>query len=292
MMRIVVVSFLLVAVLAVAAHAVSEESRGVVDATEDDLIPVQISFPMIGDYDCTCRSTSLIGEDDHDDDDSNDDEEEEEDDDDDGGGGFFSGSGQTSNSDQLTAFLSDPEFLNREFYMVNINTLREKAVYRDGRATDLTGFEANQLYASYVLPELERIGAYSVFSGQIQMDFQQPTHYASVRVVRYPNSTAFQQIISAPAFRENVQHKEAALEHNFVLACEREPGFVPPAMENPPFPPNATNLPVAMFLVNDYRDYAVYADGDSDPDNTRTGREAADVYAQNGGPIVAAYGDW
>lgn len=195
-----------------------------------------------------------------------------------------------TNLEQVQAFLSDPEFLDKEFYMVNIVGYRDQAVYKDGRDTSLTGYQANEIYGSYVLPELHKIGAEIVVTAEIQWNHGQETPYTALTIVRYPNSTVFSQLYGNPTFEENVVHKEAGLEHNFVLACElQDLPYVPP-MENPPYPANDTNPETAMMNIIDYRQQAVYQEGDADADNTRTGREAYSMYADNAGPIVASYG--
>lgn len=195
-----------------------------------------------------------------------------------------------NNEDQLSAFLIDPEFVDREFYMVNIIRYRDKAVYKDGRETNLTGFEANKVYADHVLPELQRIGAEIVISADIESEFGQDTPYTDLAIIRYPNTTAFQGMINNPTFQEELAHKEAGLELNFVMACEMlDMPYLPP-LENPPFPANETNPVTSMMNIIDYREKALYQEGDADADNNRTGREAYSMYSDNASPIVGSYG--
>ena len=60
------------------------------------------------------------------------------------------------NQDQINGFLEDPEL--GPISMVNLLKYKEKAIYEDGRNTDLTGKEAYQLYAAEVINFVEKYG--------------------------------------------------------------------------------------------------------------------------------------
>ena len=47
--------------------------------------------------------------------------------------------------------------------MVNLLKFKDKAVYEDGRKTDLSGVEAYSIYATEVVNHLEKVGGKTVF---------------------------------------------------------------------------------------------------------------------------------
>ena len=106
-----------------------------------------------------------------------------------------------------------PPAEDRPFFMVNLIRHRERATYRDGRPTDLTGAEADTLYGSLVLPILADIGAMPVFvtgvdRGLIDAD---GAGWDQVAVVRYPSRAAFVDMLERPDFREAAVHKVAGV---------------------------------------------------------------------------------
>lgn len=186
------------------------------------------------------------------------------------------------------------DFADQDFYMLNVIQYRDQAVYKDGRETDLTGVEANDLYLAYVLgTALPSIGAQVVFSTHVQSDFGNKTRWMSVGIVHYPNATAFRAMTQDATFQEMLAHKEAGVYDTIILACERQEDSRIQSLglpEDVPWPPNATNLPVAMVNVVEYSDFAHYEEGDVDADNSLTGREAFAKYTDVAGPIVMANG--
>ena len=60
------------------------------------------------------------------------------------------------NEDQINGFLEDPEL--GPISMVNLLKYKKKAIYADGRNTNLTGKEAYQLYAAEVIDFVEKYG--------------------------------------------------------------------------------------------------------------------------------------
>ena len=52
-------------------------------------------------------------------------------------------------------------------YMINLLKFKEKAEYEDGRETDLTGYQAYQLYAREVVKLLAEFGGKGFFAGDV-----------------------------------------------------------------------------------------------------------------------------
>jgi hypothetical protein len=71
------------------------------------------------------------------------------------------------NEDQINGFLEDPEL--GPISMVNLLKYKKKAIYADGRNTNLTGKEAYQLYAAEVIDFVEKYGGEFVFGGSVRM---------------------------------------------------------------------------------------------------------------------------
>jgi hypothetical protein len=185
------------------------------------------------------------------------------------------------------------EFSSEELYMVNLFQHRDNAVYADGRPTNLTGAEADKIYGDYMINEmLPSVGAEIVYSAAIERDVRNSnsTKWDACAIVRYPNGTAFRQMIFTPKFQEMLVHKRAGLHDTVVLGTRLAilPNF--PVVENPPFPASASDLPFAFVHIIDYRDKAMYAEGDENADNNRTGEEAVGLYSANAGPVAFPLG--
>ncbi len=52
-------------------------------------------------------------------------------------------------------------------HMVNLLKFKNKAEYKDGRETDLTGEEAYQIYGKEVQEHLQKVGGKIIFSGEV-----------------------------------------------------------------------------------------------------------------------------
>jgi len=128
---------------------------------------------------------------------------------------------------------------------------------------------------------LPSIGAEIVYAAPVEAELYNyfgGRKWDVVAIVRYPNSTAFRQMAFDPEFQQMNAHKQAGINETIILPTTviSKPDLYPKT--NPPFPATATDLPVAMFHVMDYKQFARYQDADSDADNTRTGRDAVYLY--------------
>ena len=161
------------------------------------------------------------------------------------------------------------------FYMVNLIRFRDRAVYADGRQTDLTGREANALY--FPIEFIETIGARVVFAGEVEeTTLDEEGAWDQVAIVEYPCPLALFAMITHPGFRARSVHKDAGLEASIVMVTHLQPLedvepteiSVPLSVDDPAF---------ELVRVFRYREQARY-DGVSSK-TTRTGQEAMDLYA-------------
>jgi hypothetical protein len=183
------------------------------------------------------------------------------------------------NQEQIDRMLSAPT--ERPFYMVNLIRYREKAQYPDGRETDLTGREANALYAP--IEFLEAIGARIVFNTEVDQQIDgDDVVWDDVAIVEYPCPLAFFAMIADPAFQERAIHKQAGVEQTIVLVTDLQPVPVPadPDQSESDFPPTAEDPAFDLIHVMDFHEIAQYEPGANEPE--RTGREAWEEYQKGG----------
>jgi hypothetical protein len=177
------------------------------------------------------------------------------------------------------------------FYMVNLLRYREKAEYPDGRETDLTGREANALYAPFEF--IDAIGARVVFSSGVDQQIDgNDIVWEEVVIVEYPCPLAFFAMISHPEFQARAVHKFAGVEKTIAMVTELGPsqlpeGFVPPAS---PYPATEEDPAFELIHVMDFHQIAQYEVSAGEP--TRTGEEAWQMYAANGSEAAQRVGSY
>jgi len=103
-------------------------------------------------------------------------------------------------------------------WMVNLMSYREKADYADGRTSDISGREADDLYAPF--GPLKAIGAEIVFVADVDTQFLNPEpKWNRVAIVKYPTRKSFIDMQERPDFKELHHHKEAGMASTFVIGC-------------------------------------------------------------------------
>lgn len=193
------------------------------------------------------------------------------------------------NPEILQEFAATPPEEDGPFYMVNLIRYRELAVYPDGRETDLTGREANDLYAP--IEFLMAIGAAPVFVGEVEQQLLgDETVWESFAIVRYPSRALFLQMTSDPAFMERAIHKDAGLESSIVMVTEPldtpdNSALIPDEVA---YPATEQDPAFDMVHVMNYHDVAQYEDGVDEPE--RSGREAVGLYSQSAGMVATPLG--
>jgi uncharacterized protein (DUF1330 family) len=103
-----------------------------------------------------------------------------------------------------------------EFYMSNLSTTREIALYPDGTSHGLTGAEANKLYTDVVTgPLWDMIGAFLAMAGTVEhLVFGTDDEWEIFALVYYPSLPDLITMITDPRFQEAFPNKGAGLARN------------------------------------------------------------------------------
>jgi hypothetical protein len=103
-------------------------------------------------------------------------------------------------------------------WMLNLMSYKERAEYADGDGPDVSGQEADDLYAPTDV--LADIGAEVVFLADVdtQLLGHSPTWHR-VAIVEYPTRRAFIDMQSRPDFAAKHVHKEAGMASTIVMGC-------------------------------------------------------------------------
>ncbi len=196
-----------------------------------------------------------------------------------------------TNTNELLAFLQDPDDDGEPFYMVNMIRYRDQAEYGDGRETDLTGQEADEIYGNFMGETmLPRYGHEVMYTADVEGDLIGGSAWDQVAVVKYASRAAFSEMSQDPEFQEMSIHKDAGVLDTLVLATTLIETPQTPPLENPPFPATGDDTVMALMHVLDYRDTAEYQPGDADADPNRSGRDAVDLYTQNADSVAGPLG--
>ena len=106
--------------------------------------------------------------------------------------------------------------------MLNLLKFREKAVYKDGRADDISGREAYQRYSNAMTKIVEREGGRILFVGRIAgvVIGEIEGVWDVAAIMEYPSRAAFQRIVTLPEVNEISVHREAGLEGQLLIMTE------------------------------------------------------------------------
>lgn len=98
-------------------------------------------------------------------------------------------------------------------YMVNLLKFRDRAEYPDGRATDLSGRDAYQLYADGVSELIQEFGGSVVFAADVVrlMLGEVEELWDEVAIAMYPSRTAMLEMMRSERMQEIGQHRAAGL---------------------------------------------------------------------------------
>ena len=121
------------------------------------------------------------------------------------------------------------------FWMVNLIDFYEQANFPDGRDTDLSGEEANQIYGNTILPTLLRYNSLPDLLMPVAVILtNEEFAWEQAAIVRYASRDAFLNAFALnPRAGEAVVYKEAGVENTLVYASE-VPGTVIAAPQNGP----------------------------------------------------------
>ena len=116
------------------------------------------------------------------------------------------------NEDQINGLLENSEI--GPISMVNLLKYKDKAIYEDGRDTNLTGEEAYGLYAMEVINFVEKYGGEFIFAGKVSwlMLGEVENLWDAVAIAKYPNRKALFEMTMDPGYQKIHVHRDAGLE--------------------------------------------------------------------------------
>ena len=97
--------------------------------------------------------------------------------------------------------------------MVNLLKFKDKADYKDGRQTSLSGKEAYQIYADEVQGHLEKVGGKSIFLGEVErlMLGEVEELWDWVAIAEYPTRKAMLEMVMDSEYQKSEEHRSAGL---------------------------------------------------------------------------------
>ena len=118
----------------------------------------------------------------------------------------------TPNEEQINGFMQNPDL--GPISMVNLLKYKAKAIYEDGRDTNLTGEEAYGLYAVEVVNLVEKYGGEFLFAGKVSrlMLGEVENLWDSIAIAKYPNRKAMLDMTMDPEYQKIHVHRDAGLE--------------------------------------------------------------------------------
>lgn len=98
-------------------------------------------------------------------------------------------------------------------FMVNLLKFKERAEYEDGRETDLTGYQAYQIYGRGVAQLLPKYGGEVFFMGDVTMLSlgQVEDLWDEVAIAKYPNRAALFEMTTSEEWQSLAVHRSAGL---------------------------------------------------------------------------------
>jgi hypothetical protein len=142
-------------------------------------------------------------------------------------------------------------------WMVNLMHYRDKANYSDGRTSEISGKEADDLYAP--LGPLAAVGAEVVFLADVDTQFLNDSPaWHRVGIVKYPTRRSFIEMQQRPDFQDLHAHKEAGMAQTIVAGCLPMPlpdlPASAPEWTQVPHPPSAHDPYVVVIHVLKFKD--------------------------------------
>jgi uncharacterized protein (DUF1330 family) len=104
-------------------------------------------------------------------------------------------------------------------YMLNLLKFRDKAVYADGRETDLSGREAYALYGRAMRKLVADAGGELVYSARIRglLIGEVEGAWDAVGIMKYPSFKAMSAITSSQEYAKIHVHRDAGLEGQVLI---------------------------------------------------------------------------
>tara|TARA_B100000676_G_scaffold302255_1_gene350892 strand:+ start:2069 stop:2476 length:408 start_codon:yes stop_codon:yes gene_type:complete len=104
--------------------------------------------------------------------------------------------------------------IDTPIYMVNLLKFKEKAVYEDGRKTNLSGEEAYAIYGMEVMEHLKKVGGEPIFSGMVSriMLGEVEELWDWIAIAKYPSRRSMLEMLTNPDYLDSEKHRSAGLE--------------------------------------------------------------------------------
>ncbi len=115
-----------------------------------------------------------------------------------------------SRDQQLAALERDD---GQPIYMLNLLKFRDKAVYADGRETDLSGQAAYAIYGRAMSKMVAAAGGKLIISAKVRglLIGEVEDNWDSVAIMMYPSFKAMAAITGSPDYAEIHVHRDAGL---------------------------------------------------------------------------------
>ena len=115
------------------------------------------------------------------------------------------------NEEQIAGFLTPGD--DQPIYMLNLLKYKDRAVYADGRETDLSGQEAYLLYGAGVIDTLAAVKGSIVFSGSVSRLMLGVVEelWDEVAIAMYPSRAAMLEMVSSSQYQAIAVHRDAGL---------------------------------------------------------------------------------
>ena len=136
-------------------------------------------------------------------------------------------------------FPKDPERIrqmmepgpSKPIYMVNLLKFKEKAEYKDGRESNLSGRDAYMIYGRAVAALLPKVVGHAVFAADVTCLTlgQVEELWDEVAIASYPNRRAMVEMSMSKEWREIAVQRDAGLQGQLNIETVLQPG-----MENLP----------------------------------------------------------
>ena len=109
--------------------------------------------------------------------------------------------------------------------MLNLLKFNEKAVYEDGRSTDLSGEEAYALYSNAFVELMVPRGSRVIYSGEVRgaLIGQGEDLWDAMAIIEYPSTQVMLDMFRIEEYQIAQQHRAAGLKGQLLIECG--PGF-------------------------------------------------------------------
>ena len=130
--------------------------------------------------------------------------------------------------EQFDAFKALPR--DQPIHMLNLIRLKTIADYPEGHpdhGKGLTGLDAYRAYGRTSAEVFKRVGGRQVWVGRPEAVVTGPAgeRWDLAFIAAYPNAGAFLEMVTDPAYREHVKHRQAAVEDSrLIRLAPVEPG--------------------------------------------------------------------